>query len=197
MKITTACIAKIVKEKGAILRAKDLRDAGLSFVQIRRWVEKGVLEKLDRGVYRFAGYTYDERVEMARRIPTGIFCIYSACHLHNLSDFVPSEQHLAVPKKSRYVLPDYPPVKLYYWEKNAYETGVILFQLPDGEIRTYDPEKTVCDMFRLRNKVGLDMAKEVTKNYLQRADRNLAKLHEYARQLRIEQKMNDFLMVLL
>lgn len=197
MKITTSDIAKVAKEKGAILKAKDLRDAGLSFVQIRRWLERGVLEKVSRGMYRFSGFTYDDRVETARRIPSGVFCMFSACHLHDLSDFVPSEQHLAVPKKSRYVLPDYPPVKLYYWEKNAFETGLSLLQLPQGEIRIYDREKTVCDMFRLRNKVGLDIVKEVLKNFLQRSDRDLAKLHGYARQLRVEKRLNEFLMILL
>lgn len=197
MTIDRSHIARLARKHGGLFKASDLTDAGLSFKQIRRLVETGVLEKLSRGIYHFPEYEYDERLEIALRIPSGVFCLYSACYLHGLSDFVPSEQHLAVPKKSRYVLPDYPPVKLYYWEKKAFELGLSHFQLPEGELRVYDPEKTVCDMFRLRNKVGMDIVKEVLKNYLQRTDRDLAKLHDYARKLRVGKILNRFLMILL
>lgn len=197
MKIHYSHIAQIAETNGPLLKASDLTQAGFSFKQIRRLVEKGILEKLDRGIYRFSAQPYDERLEIAKRIPSGVFCMYSACHLHGLSDFVPSEQHLAIPKKSRYVLPEYPPVKLYYWEQAAHDLGVMDFQLPEGILRVYDPEKTVCDMFRLRSKAGLDIVKEVLKSYLQRPDRDLAKLHSYARQLRVEKVLNEFLMILI
>lgn len=148
-------------------------------------------------MYRFPQHPYDERLEISKRIPTGVFCLYSACFLHGLSDFVPSEQHLAAPKKSRYVLPDYPPVKLYFWGEKAFHLGVMTFDFGVCSIKVYDPEKTVCDICRLRGKIGLDLLKEVLKNYLQRADRNMVKLHEYARQLRVDKTLNPYLTMLL
>ena len=153
--------------------------------------------QLGQGIYRSVAHPYDERVEIGRRIPNGVFCLYSACFLHQLSDFVPSEQHLAVPKKSRYVLPAYPPVKLYYWETAAFQLGVGDFHLEAGTIRVYDPEKTVCDLLRLREKAGLDIVKEALKNYLRRPGRDLAKLHDYARQLRVEKTLQPYLNILL
>ncbi len=187
---------KLAAQYGSVLKASSLIDAGLSFKQIRRLVEAGELEKLDRGLYRLQGQPYDERLELARRIPAGVFCLYSACFLHELSDFVPSEQHIAIPKKSRYVLPDYPPAKLYYWEEAPHQLGVTDYPVNGGHIRVYDPEKTVCDMFRLHTKTG-DLAVESLKNYLLRPGRNLAKLHEYARTLRVERTMIPYLNALL
>lgn len=196
MKLNKAHLTQLAEQHQGLLKASDLIDAGLSFKQLRRLTASGELEKLGRGMYRIPTHPYDERVEIARRIPNGVFCLYSACFLHQLSDFVPSEQHLAVPKKSRYVLPDYPPVKLYYWETTAFQLGISDFNLDEGSIRVYNPEKTVCDMFRLRTKTG-EVVKEVVKNYLQRPDRNLAQLHEYARQLRVGKILNQYLNVLL
>lgn len=180
-----------------MLKAADLIGAGFSFKQIRQLTASGALIKIGRGMYHFPEHPYDERLEIARRIPNGVFCLYSACFLHELSDFVPSEQHLAVPKKSRYMLPDYPPVKLYYWESTVFQLGITEFALGEGQIRVYDMEKTVCDMFRLRSKTGIDILKEVLKNYLLRPNRDLAKLHNYARQLRVEKQLNPILTILL
>jgi hypothetical protein len=52
-------------------------------------------------------------------------------------------------------------------------------------------------MLRLREKAGLDVVKEVIKNYLQGPARDLAKLHDYARQLQIEKILHQYLSVLL
>lgn len=198
MKLDKAHIAQLAAQHKGLLKAADLTASGLSFKQIRQLVASGDLEKLGQGLYRAGAHPYDERSEIARRIPAGVFCLYSACFLHQLSDFVPSEQHLAVPKKSRYVLPEYPPVKLYYWETVPFQLGIADFPLPDAStIRVYDPEKTVCDVLRLREKAGLDIVKEVVKNYLQRPTRDIAKLHDYARQLRVEKALTHFLDVLL
>ena len=70
-------------------------------------------------------------------------------------------------------------------------------QAYEGKIRIYDPEKTVCDLLRLRGKAGLDIVKEVVKNYINRPERDLAKLHDYARQLRVEKTLNHYLSILL
>lgn len=190
-------IAELAERHNGILKAADLTDAGLDFRQIRQLTLSGALEKIGHGVYRVPQYPYDERIEIAKRIPNGIFCLFSACFLHGLSDFVPAELHVAVPKKSRYVLPDYPPVKLYFWEETAFQLGVTTFDLDGSTIKVYDPEKTVCDICRLRGKIGLDMLKEVLNNYLQRPDRDLAKLHEYARQLRVASVLTPYLTMLL
>lgn len=197
MKLDRNHIALLADQYQGLFKAADLIAAGLSFKQIRQLVASGDLEKLGQGIYRATSHPYDERVEIARRIPNGVFCLYSACFLHQLSDFVPSEQHLAIPKKSRYVLPSYPPVKLYYWETTTFQLGIGDFPLDESSIRVYDPEKTVCDMLRLREKVGLDVVKEVVKNYLQGPARDLAKLHDYARELQIEKTLHQYLSILL
>lgn len=197
MKLDRNHIALLADQHQGLFKAADLIAAGLSFKQIRQLVASGDLEKLGQGIYHATSHPYDEHVEIARRIPNGVFCLYSACFLHQLSDFVPSEQHLAIPKKSRYVLPAYPPVKLYYWETTAFQLGIADFPLDEGSIRVYDPEKTVCDMLRLREKVGLDVVKEVVKNYLQGPACDLAKLHDYARQLQIEKTLHQYLSIML
>jgi predicted transcriptional regulator of viral defense system len=196
MKLEKAYITQLAIQYKGLLKAEDLINAGLSYKQIRQLTNAGALEKLGRAMYHIPTFSYDERVELTRRIPNGVFCLYSACFIHQLSDFVPSEQHFAIPKKKRFALPKYPPVKLYYWETSNFQLGITTVDINEGIIRVYDIEKTVCDMLRLRLKTG-EIATEIIKNYLLRPNRNIAKLHEYARQLRVEKTLNNYLNILL
>ena len=61
----------------------------------------------------------------------------------------------------------------------------------------YDLEKSVCDAVKFRNKVGKDILNEVLNEYLKRKDRNLEKLIQYAKLLRVEKALKDYLDVLL
>lgn len=197
MKTKDIRLDQLFEGEVGLLRSSALRAGGLSFRQINQMVETGQLEKLDRGLYRKPDSHYDERLDLSLRIPSGVFCLYSACMLHELSSFVPSEMHLAIPKKSRYVLPAYPPVVLYYWERVPQNIGISTFKLPEGEVLVYDAEKTVCDMFRFRRKVGPDLAGEVLRSYLRRPNRRLGTLMEYARQLRIERELSKVIALMI
>jgi predicted transcriptional regulator of viral defense system len=130
-------------------------------------------------------------------VPYGVLCLYTACLHYELTTFVSSSYHIAIPKKAKIVLPDYPPIQLYYWDTTAYNLGIVETVIQETRVRMYDLEKTVCDMIRFRNKVGIDIAKEVLKNYLNRHDRNIAKLNEYAQKLNISTVLSNFLIILL
>jgi len=90
-------------------------------------------------------------------------------------------------------LPNYPPVQLYYWDTTLYTLGIEAISKQDYPIQTYDAEKTVCDFIKFRHKVGLDSAKEVFKTYLNRRDRNIDKLVNYAKKLRIRSTIDPYL----
>lgn len=94
-------------------------------------------------------------------------------------------------------MPDYPPIKVYYWNKTSFELGVTSISVDDEIIKIYDLEKTICDTIRHRNKIGFDVLKEILKNYLNRKDRNLNRLDNYAKQLNIFNKVDDFIKILL
>jgi hypothetical protein len=61
----------------------------------------------------------------------------------------------------------------------------------------YVIEKSVCDAVRFRNKVGIDIASEVLGNYLKLSDRNLDLLIKYSGKMRIENRLMQYLEVLI
>ncbi|MBK6950259.1 MAG: hypothetical protein IPH16_21200 [Haliscomenobacter sp.] len=126
-----------------------------------------------------------------------MFCLLSAAFYFRLTTTVPGRHLPAIPDDRKVVLPDYPPIQLYFWNETPYSLGVATAELTGGSIKIYDLEKTVCDIIRHRNKIGFEVLKEILKNYLDRKDRNLNRLHFYAKQLNIFNKVDEFLNILL
>ena len=66
----------------------------------------------------------------------------------------------------------------------------------DGfKVKVYDVERCVCDAVKFRNKVGIDVCSEIIDNYLSSSERNISKLMDYARQLRVGNILENYLQV--
>jgi predicted transcriptional regulator of viral defense system len=193
----TQLIEDFFREHSGIVETRQLREAGFTHYQLNHLMDSGRVVKLKQGLYKWNEADRDEMSDVARIVPAGVFCLFTACQYYELSTFISSEYHLAIPKKSKVVLPEYPPIKLYYWEQTSYSTGITQINKDGIAIQMYDIEKTVCDMVRQRNKIGTDTVKEVVQHYLQRKDRNLATLTRYAKELSIGQYVSDYISILL
>ena len=74
--------------------------------------------------------------------------------------------------------------------------GVVEADVAGHRLRIYDIERSVCDVVRFRNKVGMDVMTEVLRAYLSRKDRNIARLTEYSKKMRIGMRMTQYLNVM-
>ena len=74
--------------------------------------------------------------------------------------------------------------------------GVVEADVAGHRLHIYDLERSVCDVVRFRNKVGLDVMTEVLRAYLKRKDRNISRLTEYAKKMRIGTSMTQYLNVM-
>ena len=153
---------------------------------LRRLIREGVVNRVKRGFYRLndSPRVFQES-EVAKMIPNGIFCMFTAWSYYELSTHVPAEYHVAIPKTLKTVLPDYPPVKLYYWGTETFDIGKTAAEMNGSMVNVYDLERSVCDAVKFRNKIGNDTVSEILHNYIRRKDKNLDKLMKYADRLRI------------
>ena len=189
---------KIIFDKNnGVAQMGTLLKNGINHYQVNHLLEQGLVIKLKHGVYKWKTDSENEWTDLIHLVPNGVLCLLTAALHYELTTFVSSEYHITIAKKAKIVLPNYPPIKLYYWDANALSLGIIETVIQETPVKMYDIEKTVCDIIRLRNKIGIDIAKEVLKNYLKRPNRNIAKLNEYARQLRISTILSNFLTILL
>lgn len=186
-------ISKLFLHHGGVLTTRELNDAGLNQYAINKLLASGEIERINHGLYRAVYVPSDEWAEVKKLAPKGVFCLFSAALLHQLSTFVSSAYQIAIPWKDKIRLPKDTNIDLYYWKDRQYDLGITTQKENHTDLPVYDVEKTVCDFVKFRNKVGLDITKEVLRSYLSRRDRNLHKLSEYAKQLQISTVLDQFL----
>jgi predicted transcriptional regulator of viral defense system len=156
-------------------------------------VQSGELLRLRPGVFAEPATLADSMLDMDVLVPGGVLCMYSAWEHYELTTQIPSAFCIAIPRKRKLVLPEFPPVILYYWSDHLLEFGTTIAEVHGHKVRVTDLERSVCDAIKYRNKIGLDVCAEILKAYLHRADRNIAKLIEYAKKLRVAVTLKTYL----
>ena len=190
----------IALRSGGVFRTRDATEAGVHRRNLYALRDTGFLVEISRGLYRLAdaeATPYLDLIAVGRRSPRGVICLNSALSFWDLTDEIPAEVHLAVPRGSRPPSIDYPPTDVHVFAADTFDLGREKIQLDSGEeITIYSPERSVVDAMRLRNQVGTDVAYEALRRYLRRPGVSQGNLLRLARRLRAGGPMQDALQVL-
>ncbi len=190
----------IFKEHGGILHTTQALRAGIHPGTLYTLRDSGTIEVVSRGVYRLAdGSTLGnpDLVTVATRIPGGVICLISALAFHELTTQIPHEVHVALPRGAEEPRLAHPPIKTYRFTGQAFSEGVESYQLDGITVRIYNPEKTLTDCFKYRNKLGLDTAVEAFRFYRERKRVRIDDLMHYAAICRVKKVIRPYLEVLL
>ena len=151
------------------------------YKRLLRARERGDLIRLRHGIYAVPDALLNTMIDVERIVPNGIVCLYNAWAYHQLSTTVPPAFCIAIANKRKVVIPETLPIELYYWKKE------------NLEFRITDMERSVCDAVKYRNKLGLDICAEVIRSYLRKPNRNLTRLQDYAKRLRVFNTLKNYL----
>jgi len=189
-------IIEVFKNHNGYARTKDILAEGIHPRDIKEVLDKGIIIKVKNGLYRLADtpvISNQSFIDLAHAVPEGVICLLSALSYYELTTFNPSIISMAIPRKAWRPKIKYPPVEFYYFSPKQFEAGIDEINIKGHKVRIYSPEKTICDCFRYRNKLGLDVAKEGLSEYLKRKDRNLEKLLEYAEICRVKRLLETWI----
>lgn len=188
--------ARIFRKNGGILRMSEALQAGISRRVLYSMHDQGALERLSRGVYRLTslpGLEAPDLVAVAARIPKGVICLISALDFHDLTTQVPHAVDVAIARGTEKPRIDYPPVNIYWFSGDAYRSGIDTPVFDGKPIRVYGAEKSIADVFKYRNKIGIDVALEALRTWRSRREASFEKLLEYARICRVDRVMRPYL----
>jgi len=178
-------IIKYIAQKGGFASMKDLKEANFHTREITSLVKEKTIDKIKPGYYRIADYSFFKDVNISlitvcRAEPQAVICLISALDYYEMTDFNPSEIFYAIPHSQKRRAINNPPVKTFFFRERFYNPGIDVIKTKYGNLRIYNKEKTVCDMFRYRNKLGEDLAMQALKNYLKQKKKSIASLIKYA-----------------
>lgn len=185
-------IIDTLQQQGGFITTGEVKSRG-EYEQLRHAAEEGNLVRIRKGVYAETSALANNMIDVERIVPRGVLCLYSAFSHHGLSTQVPSSTCIAIDARRKVRLPDYPIIDLYYWKKEYLEFGIMQKEISGYDVLITDPERTVCDAVKYRNKIGLDVCGEVIDSYLKKDNRNISLLHEYAQKLRVKNILTTYL----
>ncbi len=192
-------ILHVFEKHSGYARTQDVKSEGLHHKYLQELVDDGTILKIKHGLYSLSELDSATHLhEALLTVPGGIICMGTALAYYELTTWNPPEIHIALPRGRKITLPDYPPIKLFHVSADFFALGQTEIEAESGQsITIYNRERVVCDALRFRNKIGIDIMKEVLREYMQSEYRNLNALNSYARKLRIESVLNQYLDVLL
>lgn len=179
-----------------IIRPKDLARARIPRNYLTRLVQRGQLQKLERGIYTAEALPASEHIsllEVSRRIPKGVICLLSALSFHEIGTQVPNEVWIAIDVKAWTPRVTSPALRILRFSGAALHFGVQEKQITGGKIRMFSPAKTVADCFKFRHKIGTDVALEALRDCYRQKKASMNELFEAAKVCRVANVMKPYL----
>ena len=191
-------ILKIVQKNKGYVTTKEIANQGIDRKFLTNMVKKGLLVKIARGYYGLPNYIEDEYYKIASKSKNARFSMATALYLHNLSDRNPLVYNVTLPFGYSGSLQKQNNLILNYVNREILDLGVIEMTSPFGmKIKVYDVERTVCDIIKNKNKIDAEIFSKALKEYAKSKNKNLSKLTKYARKMKIEQKVREYMEIIL
>lgn len=178
------------------IRASELSDRK-KYRRVLKAVSAGELVKVRHGVYAPPEELLSNMVDVESIVPGGVVCLYNAWTYYGLTTVSPPEFCIAISAKRKVSLQTPFPIKLFYWKDDNLKFGIIEVKVSNYKVHMTDLERSVCDAVKYRNKIGSALCSEIIRNYTKRKDRNLSRLSEYAKKLRVEKTIKEYMTIAL
>jgi hypothetical protein len=191
-------VLEIIKRNDGFITSKEVVENGINNMALTRLINDGVLERISRGYYVMTGHIADDFYRIQSKSKNSVFSLATALYLHNLSDRTPLVLNMTVPYDYNGTLRSEKSVSLTFVSRDILDLGVIVIVSPFGtKLRVYDVEKTICDIIKNRNKMDAEIFSSALKNYARLKNKDLRKLVQYARVMKIENKVQEYMGLLL
>ena len=191
-------LTTLLKENKGFLRTSDAVAAGVSRSTLGDFVRRNGLERVAYGLYMSQDAWVDGLFVIQVRYPEAVFSHETALYLLHLAEREPNPFSLTVIAGTNAVGLSKQGVKVYKVKKELFNEGVVLADSPSGHsVRTYNAERTICDLFRSRKNIEVQDLQSAVKEYVRLKEKNIPQLLRYARAFSVEKQVRQYLEALL
>lgn len=178
-------IIEILQETGIVFRTKDLHNQGVTNYEIGKLVTEGILEKLYQGVYTIGDMENIALTDINVIVENGVVSLTSAAFYYKLTDEEEKKVTITLNRDQKPPKIPYDLFSYYYTTSKFFDIGLNVVDQNGRQVKIYDLERTVCDLIRHRSKYDSLLIRQILENYLEREDKDIDKLLDYSKQLRI------------
>lgn len=176
-------LKNLVSDK-TIVRAQELRNAGIAGSTIQRALDDGDIVRISRGLYQDPQSDIDNEqtlAEVAKRIPKGVIAMVSALAYHGLTDQMPRKTWVAIGASDWSPVSDYPPVRIVRFSDKYLNQDVEHHMVSGVDVPIFSVSKTLADLFRNGRLVDRSVAVEGLRAALDQRKASPAQIADAAR----------------
>lgn len=181
--------------RSGVVRSRDITRLGHERKTLTRLVRQGRIQRLARGTYVAAqhGVTeWHDLAELSTTAPQAVIALISALALHELGTQLPHQVWIVLPKGARKPTTRLP-LRITRFAEPYYSAGVEERVIEGATVRVYSAAKTVADCFKMRSKVGYDVAVEALKEGWRSRKFTMDELQEFAKLNRVDRVMRPYI----
>ena len=188
----------LMRKNNGFIKTSEAIDAGISRRYFGEYVKKRELERAAQGLYMSRDAWDDGLYVIQVRYPEAVFSHETALHLLNLAEREPTQYAVTLKSGTNTAGLTKQDIKVYSIRNELFNEGIIQTKSPSGnEVRTYNPERTICDLLRSRRNIEAQDLQGAIKNYVQMKSKNIPLLMRYAKAFAVEKIIRQYLEVLL
>ena len=162
-----------------IYTTKELLSNGETEYSIRQKLKQSSLYLVERGFYSDKkDEVINSEVFISKKYPNAIITNLSAFYLYGLTDYIPDYHYLATEQHSFSIRNSN--VKQSYQEASFFEVGVTNLEINEGCVKTYDRERLLIELFRLKEKYPAEIYYDVLNSFRKiKGDLDFYKVNSY------------------
>ena len=187
------------KELQGIFSVSDAAMHGMSRTSLSKAERAGEIERIARGIYRKPDaphIPYPEIEILLKRKTRFVVALQSALRLHNFTTAMPSSLWIALSRGGRVPSVDFP-LDHVFLSGASWTYGIQTIDSHGLSIPVFSPAKTVADIFKFRNKIGLDAAIESLREGLRKNLFDVSELLGAAKVNRVENIITPYVEALI
>ena len=176
-------------------RLSELTAKGITAATVSRLEREGAIVRLARGLYQLADAPLDANhtlAEASKLVPKGVICLTSSLAFHDLTDQIPAKVWMAIGSKDWHPTFAYPPVRFARFSGQRLLQGVESHVIDGVSVPIFGVSKTIADLFRYRQTVGINVALEGLREGLRQRKATSDQLWRYGTKARVWSTMKPY-----
>lgn len=187
-----------MQNQNGFFKSEDASRYRIHTKKLQRMANEHKIERMARGLYLHPDYIEDPYYIMQYRAPKAVFSHESALYLHHLSDENPTQLTVTIPSGYNTELLKDKSYKFYYRKQSLWESGQREIESPFGNpVMVYSKERVLAEMIAMTEKTEKYVILNALKEGVREKKLNLLELMTYAKRFGTEEKMRNFLEILL
>lgn len=193
-------IVNLVNKKNNVITAKEFKNAKIGYYYINKLIKDNYISRIGKGLYCKTDSFEDEYFTIQNRYKNAIFSYNTALFFLNKTEVTPNIIDITIPNDYNVNSINTKQIRVHYVSRENIELGVIKIESPFGNtIKSYNLERTICDIVKNDNKCGLDIEQrnKIIKNAFANNEIDGTTLVKYAKKLKCEKKVRAIMEVMI